>query len=590
MFIHSSHIYFDGWIKKQLEAQVNGLFGSLDKIWKDVKDSKWLGGNEEGWERFPYYLGGLIPIAYALKDGELIKKANKYIDVIISCQREDGRICPLNDTEALSSDIWSIFLVLKVLAIYGDCSGDGKVDEVILKGLKYVYNLMNYSPIINWAHARYFECFISMVYLKRKTSKYNKFLKELAHKLKSQGLDYKSCSYYWDKPKKVWSYDMHGVNIAMALKANILYKELTGVDDGFNAKEMINILDKYHGNAYGFFNCDECLSGLSPNGGAEVCAVVEAMYSYEVLFDLTNDKFYIERLERLAFNGLAATITTDMWAHQYDQQVNQLNCATHDKNQYFTTNGRESTVFGLEPNYGCCTANFGQGWPLFALSSFSCFGDSVQINIPLSATITLDNGLVLEVRSQYPFRKEVSLKANKDTTVRIRVSSYAKIAGFKNRNYINVNLKKDEEVKLNYLYELNLNLLDNNFATLHYGPLLFSLPIKYKERIVEYERNNVERKYPYCDYHYTLDGEWRYGFNSTLFFVKENEYDLPFDRNNPPLFIEGSFSLLDWRFKRNYQNIPQEHYNSVIRDDLILQLQPYGATYLRMTEMPFIEK
>ena len=40
-------------------------------------------GNEEGWERFPYYLNGLIPIAYALGDGELIEKANHYIDIII---------------------------------------------------------------------------------------------------------------------------------------------------------------------------------------------------------------------------------------------------------------------------------------------------------------------------------------------------------------------------------------------------------------------------------------------------------------------------------------------------------------------------
>ena len=83
MFVSSNQIKFDGWIKKQLNTQLYGLFGSLDKVWKDVRDSKWLGGNEEGWERFPYYLNGLIPIAYALGDEELIEKANRYIDIII---------------------------------------------------------------------------------------------------------------------------------------------------------------------------------------------------------------------------------------------------------------------------------------------------------------------------------------------------------------------------------------------------------------------------------------------------------------------------------------------------------------------------
>ena len=38
-----------GWLRKQLETQAEGLSGNLDKIWPDIRESKWLGGDREGW-------------------------------------------------------------------------------------------------------------------------------------------------------------------------------------------------------------------------------------------------------------------------------------------------------------------------------------------------------------------------------------------------------------------------------------------------------------------------------------------------------------------------------------------------------------
>ena len=57
-----------GWIKKQLEIQADGLSGALDRVWRDVRDSAWIGGEAEGWERVPYWLDGFIPLAYLLDD------------------------------------------------------------------------------------------------------------------------------------------------------------------------------------------------------------------------------------------------------------------------------------------------------------------------------------------------------------------------------------------------------------------------------------------------------------------------------------------------------------------------------------------
>lgn len=69
-----------GWLLKQLKIQAEGLSGNLDKIWPDIRDSRWIGGGRDGWERVPYWLDGFIPLAYLLKDEDLIARAKKYID------------------------------------------------------------------------------------------------------------------------------------------------------------------------------------------------------------------------------------------------------------------------------------------------------------------------------------------------------------------------------------------------------------------------------------------------------------------------------------------------------------------------------
>ena len=68
-----------GWLKEQLHIQANGLGGHLDETWADVgPNSGWLGGTGESWERGPYFLDGLVPLAYLLDDARLKAKAQKY--------------------------------------------------------------------------------------------------------------------------------------------------------------------------------------------------------------------------------------------------------------------------------------------------------------------------------------------------------------------------------------------------------------------------------------------------------------------------------------------------------------------------------
>src|SRR5579872_4722734 len=79
-----------GWLFRQLQVQANGLAGHLDEFWPDVAQSGWVGRNAEGWERGPYWLDGLIPLAFLLDDARLKAKVQVWIDSILTRQQEDG--------------------------------------------------------------------------------------------------------------------------------------------------------------------------------------------------------------------------------------------------------------------------------------------------------------------------------------------------------------------------------------------------------------------------------------------------------------------------------------------------------------------
>ena len=95
----------EGWMKEILRRYADGLLGSLEEIWPYVDSSNaWKGGDGDSWERGPYYVDGLVPMAFLLRDQELIGKARIWIESAISSQlktlkasrlvrpRKDGRM------------------------------------------------------------------------------------------------------------------------------------------------------------------------------------------------------------------------------------------------------------------------------------------------------------------------------------------------------------------------------------------------------------------------------------------------------------------------------------------------------------------
>lgn len=594
-FYTSKEIKPQGWLRSQLEIQAKGLSGNLHKIWPDIRDSAWIGGNREGWERVPYWLDGFIPLAYLLENDEMIATVKKYIDAIIGMQQPDGWICPCEKEKRAKYDTWAIQLICKTLKVYYDCSGDGRIPQVIYRVMKNYYELLKSGEIklFGWGRYRWFESFVSLNFL---YEKYNEdWIRDLAKIIKEQGYDYDSVTEKWKKPSHKWQMNTHIVNMTMMLKAEAVSHDLLGKEYTDNAEKLRTILDKYNGTAFEGFTGDEVLSGLDPTKGTELCAVVEQMYSYEEIFAHTGENKWAERLEIVGFNALPATLSEDMWTHQYVQQVNQIACEKTMIMAPWSTNGPYAHTFGLEPNYGCCTANFNQGWPKFALSPFMHNGDTI-INSLMLPTVLKDDGITIKLKTDYPFENKMHYSINSDKAFNfiIRIPSFAKKLKVNGENSTVNDLEfaiKTGETEIEVEFEATpyLKKRPNDLYALQMGSLLFSVPIKYEKKMREYTKKGVERKFPYCDYQFVPKTPWNYGYSDDDFAVKFNGIgDIPFSQENPPVTIKANMQKINWGLKFPYRSVARKTPKSRIPVSAAekIDLCPYGCAKLRMTEMP----
>ncbi len=607
----------EGWLKRQLRIQADGLSGHLDEFWPDVKDSGWFGGHAEGWERAPYWLDGVIPLAYTLDDPELKKKVTRYVATILDRQHEDGWLGPKPE-DIGNFDLWSHFLALKMLAQYESATGDQRVTAAMKKGLRRIDAHIDELPLHDWAKFRWFEALIPIYRLYEKSQE--PWLLKLAAKLRTQGFDwsrfFEDTPVVEPTPKGQWNFKGHVVNNAMALKANALCWRLTGEErDRTAVYDMLETLDTYHGMVTGVFSGDECLAGKNPSHGTELCAVVEYMYSLETLLSVLGDPAFGDRLEKITFNALPATFSPDMWSHQYDQQVNQVECSIKE-NRIWNTNGPDANIFGLEPNYGCCTSNLSQGWPKFAAHLWMKTKDgglAAAAYAPSVATTEIKGVEVCaRLQTDYPFREKLRFTIMVAEPVRfplhLRIPAWATTASLTvagttiSSPSAGTFLKIDREwsgtteLLLTVPMKPHLSRRYNNAVAIERGPLVYSLKVGEEWKAVHEDWEY--REPPHGDWEVYPTTPWNYALDVSeetvdqdVTFSTNPVGKMPFSPDGAPVVahVKG-VRVPEWRMVNGSAGeIPA---SPVVSTGTLetLTLIPYGCTNLRVTEFPTVQR
>lgn len=604
-----------GWLLRQLREQADGLSGHLDEFWPDIAESGWIGGSADGWERGPYWLDGVAPLAFLLGDERLLAKVHSWMEYILTHQREDGWLGPVRDTKYGATqeyDAWPVFVALKAMTQYQEATGDAHVLPAMERFFRRLAVLLAEKPLFEWGSFRWVDLVLSIHWLYERTQE--PWLLELAATAHAQGYDWRAhfADFRFTEKMcaKACTLQTHVVNNAMAVKTSgVWYRQTGDAADRDAIFHCLETLDRFHGQVTGVFTGDEHYAGKSPSQGTELCAVVEYLFSLETLISLLGTPALADRLERIAFNALPATFTAGMWAHQYDQQVNQVLCRVAEDRVY-TNNGPDANIFGLEPNYGCCTANMHQGWPKFAAHLWMRAGDGLAAvaYAPSEVTTEIDGTSVrIALHTDYPFSEHLRFVVH--TTQPLRFALYLRIPAWAQGAEITCNstapvpveagafhrLEREwhagDEVCLRLPMPVTVERRYHQSAAIVRGPLVYSLKMGEEMR-------QIGGEMPHGDWEVYPTTPWNYGLRldtahpeTSITFTTRSVGAHPFSHFGAPVIatVQGR-RLPAWEIEHNAAGpLPESPLHS--EEPLeTLTLIPYGCTNLRVTEFPVLEE
>ncbi|WP_243732517.1 beta-L-arabinofuranosidase domain-containing protein [Pedobacter metabolipauper] len=617
-----------GWLLEMLVRQKNGSTGQLDKLYPAVMNERngWLGGDGDQWERGPYWVDGLLPLAYLLKDKELIAKVKPWVEWSIKSQTADGYFGPSKDYPGErgiqrdnSRDWWPKMVMLKILKQYYSATSDKRVITLMTNYFKYQLKELPSKPLDNWTYwAKYRAGDNLMVVYWLYNITGDQFLLELGDLIYKQSFDFSNAFLNTDMLSKMGS--IHTVNLAQGMKAPFIYYQHHPEQNYLDAmKKGFQDLRKYNGMAHGLYGGDEALHGNNPTQGSELCTAVEMMFTLESGLEITGDVNYADQLEKIAFNALPTQISDDFQTHQYFQQANQV-MLTRQMHNFGDNHGGTDVCYGLLTGYPCCASNMHQGWPKFAQNLFYTTADkgiAALVYSPSEVTTKVAGGIEVTIleETNYPFEESIrfTLKTKKSVEfpMHLRIPEWCKKGVIKVNGETILESKGNQIVKVNRLWKsgdvIELQLPMHIFKSKWYensmsverGPITYALKIGEDVKVVENTKDPLEYGTSYTEVRPTTP--WNYGlFDMSEDKLKDNfkieitgkNTNYPWNLENAPIQIKTKAKRIpSWNLYNEMAGpIPYSHIYGLEseREEEEVTLVPYGCTTLRISQFPLV--
>jgi DUF1680 family protein len=619
-----------GWLLEMLKRQKTGSTGKMDVLYPSVMGGRngWLGGDGDQWERGPYWVDGMLPLAYILNDKVLIAKVKPWIEWSLKSQTPDGHFGPVNDypEEAglqrdNSRDWWPKMVMLKVLQQYYSATNDKRVIKLMTNYFHYQLKELPKKPLDHWTYWAKYRAGdnLQLVYWLYKITG-DKLLLDLGEVIHKQSFDFTNAFLKTDLLQRAGS--IHTVNLAQGLKEPVIYYQqhpekryLEAVTKG------LKDITLYNGMAHGLYGGDEALHGNNPTQGSELCTAVEMMYSLEGVLAITGDVIFADRLEKIAFNALPTQISDDFETHQYFQQANQV-MLSRGMHNFADNHGGTDICYGLLTGYPCCASNMHQGWPKFTQNLWYTTADggiAALVYSPSETMVKLAGNVNLSIveETNYPFEEAIrfTLKSNKTASFpfHLRIPEWCKKAKIK------INGKEYQEVGGNQIVKINrewangdvvelelpMHIFKNkwyeNSVSIERGPITYALKIG--EEVTQVK--NVVDPAVYGTEYFEVKPTtlWNYALfdtpNDRLAEIFKVEYtgskaNYPWNQTNAPIQLKTTGKQIpSWKLYQDMAGpLPYSKIYGIETSEKSesITLIPYGCTTLRISQFPVVNR
>lgn len=532
-----SEILPQGWLKKFLEYQENGITGHLCEIGEPFSTVGWdrpvtehTQGEIPHWwpyEQTGYLTDGTERCGQLLKSKKLLERSGKSIEYVLENADDDGFLGPKFLKENTENNRWPLVVFFRTLmARYSACKDKRILDAITRHYLECkldysVFRDVDNVEIMLWA------------YLQNGNKELLKLAEETYEKY-NKNCKNDTCDRVALSDKKPYE---HGVTYNEYSKLGAILYLCTGKEQYLKASvAAYRKIDRYFMLASGLHCSNEYMRSNHYLQSHETCDVSDYTWSLGYLLMATGDGKYADKIEKCVFNAGIGSVDEEFKALQYFSCPNQLVSDTFSNHNVYNR-GSKWMAYRQIPGTQCCPGNVNRFFPNYCARMWMQ-KDGCLYSVLYGASVYENEKVCVRQETNYPFTDDIkfsfSLKRGNTLDFCFRIPSWChspklKINGIAGefsavKGFVKITVRDKDIVELSLPADIEVQKYGENGRVVSRGALVYCFGM-YGKRVPSALEKPLLDGFPVNDF--SPDKDWNYAL------VSDNPQDYKLCRSKP---------------------------------------------------------